>query len=241
MSIKALGGRNHVHDLKDDLESLIYVVLYAALLWLPVESPFNLRWWMTDFFSAPHPGGSGGGEDWKWLNALVRRYTSDLNSKESPHVVDWLTGAMELHYKNGSPNPLWDDGKALGKFWEGILAKDLPSNDRRVNPIFGTKIQPGGSLQATYTAATSAQDLYRYRNDPTQSVAPPPAKRSVAQSADDNFPRPAPPPSKRPRTGERPRARSLSTETHRDEDLMTGVGTATISLGAADTLSSEES
>jgi len=215
MSIKALGGRNHLHDLKDDLESFIYVVLYAALRWLPVESSFDLHWWMTDFFSAPLPGGSGGGEDRKFINASIRKYTSDLNSKESPHVVDWLTGAMELHYKNAIPNPLWDDGKALGKFWEGILARDLPSNDRRVNPIPGIKIQPGGSLQATYTAATSAQDLYWYRNDPAQSVAPPPAKRSGAYSADDNFPRPTSRPSKRPRTGKRPRARSLSAETQR--------------------------
>ena len=196
---------------------------------------------MTNFFSAPLPGGFGGGEDLKSRNALVRKYTSDLNSKESPHVVDWLTGAMELHYKNANPNPLWDDGKALGEFWGGILAKDLPSNDRRVNPILGMKTQQGGSLQATYTAATSAQDLYRYRNNPIQSVAPPPAKRSGVHSADDNFPRPSPRPSKRPRIGQRPRARSLSAETHRDEDLMTGVGPATISLGAAVALSSEGS
>ncbi|KAF9642368.1 hypothetical protein BDM02DRAFT_3072078, partial [Thelephora ganbajun] len=35
MSFKALKVQGHVHGLKDDLESFIYVVLYGALRWLP--------------------------------------------------------------------------------------------------------------------------------------------------------------------------------------------------------------
>ena len=46
----------HVHELKDDLESLLYVVLYCALLWLPVETSLDLDWWLTGFFSIPKRG-----------------------------------------------------------------------------------------------------------------------------------------------------------------------------------------
>ena len=51
MSIAAsYTNTNHVHSLKDDLESILYIVLYCALLWLPVTSSKTLDWWLTYFF-----------------------------------------------------------------------------------------------------------------------------------------------------------------------------------------------
>ena len=60
--------------LKEDFESFIYVVCRPR--WLPMESPSNLRWWMTEFFGAPRPDGSGGSKDQKSMDALIREYTS---------------------------------------------------------------------------------------------------------------------------------------------------------------------
>ena len=232
-------GNGHVHSLKDDLESFIYVILYAALRWLPVESSDTLHWWITSFFSAPRANGKGGGGDFKAMNAVFRRYTSDLCSTMSPCVVGWLRAAMDLHYKNGMPNPLWDDGEELKKMWEEVLAKDLPSNDRVENQIKGMKTRKDGTLHATYTSATSTQDLYRSRNEPTHPPPPTPPKRPLARGVDNDVLSPASQPSKRSRTGRRPQTWSTSVGSRRDEDLMTGVDSGTMSLGGTSALSSE--
>jgi len=231
MSFRALTGRRHVHSLRDDLESFLYVVLYAALRWLPVDSPQTLRWWMTDFFSAPHPSGDGGGANQKLANAINRRYTADLESTTSPHVVLWLNRATDLHYKEEVPNPLWNNGEELRKMWEEVLAQDLPSDDRIEKEIEGVKTRKDGPYHATFTSTTSTQDLYRSRNDPTRPP-PPPSKRPFTHSVDDSVPPPVPKPSKRSRIEMRARS-------HRDEDSMTRVDSAAMSLGGTSAPSSE--
>ena len=210
MSVNVLNGDGHVHSLNDDLESFIYVVLYAALRWLPVESPAaTLDWWISDFFSAPkNQRGSGGGADMKLADFVSRKYTKGLHSTESSHVVDWIKNAMDLHFgkvvQGMVVRALPDDGKALAAMWEGVLAKDLPSNDRRVNPIPDITIREGHSLHATFTVATSMQNLYRICNDPVQSQpppSPPPTKKHRTRS---------PQPSELSPKGKRARTRSMA-------------------------------
>ena len=200
MSIEALVVKNHKHGLKDDLESFIYVVLYAALRWLPVESLGRLDWWLTDFFGVPDPHGYGGGTSAKSLNALRRSYTSSLSSTESVRVVEWLNDAMNLHYKGQAANPLWDDGKALKEMWERCLAGNLPCNDRCVNPVDGMRFREGPPIRATHTVTTSSTKLYGSHVGLPGSNTPAPGKRPRA--VDDGGPDTAQQsrPGKRPRT-----------------------------------------
>jgi len=238
MSFGAMYGWER--SLKDDLESFIYVVLYAALRWLPVKSRPGLDWWMAEFFGAPGHDGTSGGADRKLANAIRRSSTSTLGITENSHVLDWLNAVMDLHYKDGQPNPLWNDGEALREMWERFLTKDLPTNDRRVNPVVGMKIRDAVSLQATYTVVTFSTDVYKSHDEPTQPPVPAPPKRPRARSEDDSVPYPITQPSKRSRT--EPQTQS-TLETDRTElqgygHLMTGVESVTIS-GATSTLSSE--
>jgi len=166
-----------MHNFKDDLESFIYVVLYAALRWLPVESSQSLGWWMSCFFGAPRVDRLGGGADHKVGNAISRRYTTKLESTTSPHAVRWLKAATDLHYKNEVPNPLWNDGKELRKMWEEVLAEDLPSNDRVVNEIQDMKTWDDGFLHASYAAVNPRRGI---RIDPATS--PPPFVGSMRSS-----------------------------------------------------------
>lgn len=151
----------HIRSMKDDLESLLYVVLYCALRWLPVDSSISLDWWLTQFFSIS----STGSATEKLLNATTRNYTEQLKSAtgQSQAVLDWLNAAMDLHYKpmksdTGelayAANPAWNNGEALKAMWEVILAKDLPDNDRQENPIPDIVLQETHSLHATYTINT---------------------------------------------------------------------------------------
>jgi hypothetical protein len=165
-----------MHSLKDDLESFIYIILFASLRWLPLESKQKLCWWLTTFFGAPSPDGTGGGADAKHLNALSRKYTSSLSGAGSPHILQWLNAAMDLHYKDGVPNPAWDDGKALADMWKDFLATELPLADRRVNWAYVLDFSQEGPLEATYTFNTSFAK--RQHDDSLQSPPSAPAKRS---------------------------------------------------------------
>jgi hypothetical protein len=148
MSFEAMDGVRHVYKLKDDLESFIYIVLYCAVRWLPVTSEHSLDVWLAGFFT----GGSmplSGGSLLKRLNAVAREFTKDLQSKTSTRILEWLREAMDLHYKNMVPNPLWDDGKALGAMWRRKLEGDIPDNDRRREALGENR---STLLRATFTA-----------------------------------------------------------------------------------------
>jgi hypothetical protein len=199
MSIALLNEPNHTHGLKDDLESLLYVVLYATLRWLPVETlgiP-DLHWWLANFFGAPDSAGLGGGGDAKAINAWRRKYTQPLRSVGGTQVVQWLNDAMNLHYKDGAPNPAWDDGEALKEMWEQVLEGDLPLKDRCVNDVDGVKISEEHSLHATHIMSTPSTVLDPQCLDelsrPSKSA---PIKRS--QDADNDTTPPSP---KRSRLG----------------------------------------
>ena len=177
MSINALVMGSHKHGLKDDLKSFIYMVLYAALRWLLVELSGRLDWWLTDFFGVPDPHGYGSGTSAKSLNALCHCYTSSLHSTESVQVIEWLSDAMNLHYKAQVANPLWDDGKALKEMWERCLAGNLPHNDWCVNPVDGMWFREGPPIHVTHTVTTSSTKLYGSHVGLPRSNTPAPAKR----------------------------------------------------------------
>ena len=166
---------SHVHNIKDDLESIIYIVLFCALLWLPVESPVrDLDWWLTEFFSTPI--GTNTGAPAKFLNAISRFYTKGLTSVKSQPVLDWLNVAMNLHYhlvgglETAEPNPAWDDGKDLEAMWKEMLGKALQDDDRCDNPIPSMALQEH-SLHATDTEATSLT-LFDSHNVPLPPPSP---------------------------------------------------------------------
>ena len=134
MSTAASSGNNYLHTLKDDLKSFIYIILYCAMWWLPVNSKTHIKWWLTDFFGASNKHGSSG-HDNKQHNTLTHQYTKELKNKENKEVLEWLHKAMDLHYKanpphTNIPNPEWDNGKALGTMWEEKLRTDLLQYNR---------------------------------------------------------------------------------------------------------------
>ena len=143
----------HIHKLKDDLESILYVVLYCALLWLPVTSSQDLDWWLTEFFSVDR--GRGRGASYKEVNAIVRDYTIHLETTRSQAVLDWLNAALDLHYLNHRPNPVWDDGKALEDMWKESLKGELPEDDRHENPVSDVTRREQYSLHLTITARSA--------------------------------------------------------------------------------------
>jgi len=154
----------HVYKLKDDLEAFIYIVLYSALRWLPVASDRPLEWWLDEFFTS---ASTSKNYVCKGLNAIDRRFTEGLKSKGNVDVLDWLREAMDLHYKDRFPNPLWDDGRAFGDMWRKKLEANKDRLERKTGTI-GVKFEEP-HLRATFTAGPPA----RHRKNGRRSARPP--------------------------------------------------------------------
>ena len=199
---------NHTYRLKDDLESILYIVLYCALKWLPVTSSLGLYWWLTQFFSV-EPGEVGGAPP-KIANASGRYYTKSLTTTRSQAVLDWLDAAMDLHYHAdkedslGGPNPTWNDGKALEQMWKKTLEGELPEDDSCTNPVPGMIRQEDRPLNATYTADTTSTVLFASRGAPlpppstidtmsmgpsecSDAMLPPPSPITTKRTASESF------------------------------------------------------
>lgn len=137
MSIKLLApnGQQQRPTVKDDMESLLYVILYCSLLWLPhnlskkelanaIFEMFDKRAWLVDDFY----GGEG-----KILNATDRQYTQSIMFQEP--FREWLQTVMDYHspatglYEGHWPNP-----DQLDSFWGDFLqTRTFQPNDRVVH------------------------------------------------------------------------------------------------------------
>lgn len=97
-------GSQPRHTFGDDMESMIYVVLYCAILWLPFKEPeaWDVRHVlnMFDFFTPWQDGVARGGV-LKTLNLRNRSYTGKLQWT-TPTIQKWLSEALRRRRPPGS-------------------------------------------------------------------------------------------------------------------------------------------
>lgn len=140
MSNRMLAGRAAMikHILQDDLESLLYVVLYCAFLYLPhnlskedLFQTIRLLFEDAEFENGRIAGGQG-----KLDNANSRTYTK--NVKFNAPLKEWLDTIMDFcdpprGRNKKTPDP-WRQLHLLDKFWGDFLqAHTLERNDRQVH------------------------------------------------------------------------------------------------------------
>ena len=202
---------NHVYGLKDDLESILYIVLYCTVQWLPVTSSHVVYWWLTEFFSVGP--GEVGGASLKATNATYRHYTKGLKTTRSQAVLDWLNATMDLHYHGDGgdnprrPNPAWNDGKALEQMWKKALEGVLPEDDRCVNPVPEMIRREDRPRDATYTVCTTSTILFASRDAP---LPPPSTINTMSTGPSKRWDLTLPPPS--PTTTKRTASESFGTD-----------------------------
>ncbi|KAH9931676.1 uncharacterized protein BXZ73DRAFT_47185, partial [Epithele typhae] len=123
-------GLGKPHRVQDDIESLFYVVLYCAFLWLPHgASKDALEVSLRRMFDDEGPSG-------KEENLIDRRYTNGFGW--SPPLREWVDTMS--HYMgpcppmaDGTSEDKWSDPEHLDVFWRELLDKYhgvLPSGDR---------------------------------------------------------------------------------------------------------------
>ncbi|KAH9846881.1 hypothetical protein C2E23DRAFT_743069 [Lenzites betulinus] len=142
MSAKVLWKPEQPHTLEDDMESLLYVVLYCALLYLPhnlddvsleavIERLFDESMDMDDGLR----GGAG-----KMANR-VGRVSTEWIKFTNPDLQKYLDDTMDLHGRVGFPSAesslIWRVTENLEKLWSDFFATHttLASGDRVENEL----------------------------------------------------------------------------------------------------------
>lgn len=144
MSHRFFANTPFSHAITDDMESMMYVVLYCGLRWLPhsVEEGEVETLWMNTFFAAAiiHLRGTVTGGDLKKANRVDREYTNTLGGQfECAAFWKWMTTVM--NYNSPLPSSsryeqlrkMWNGPGPLYKFWDRFLEKNkgtLPERDR---------------------------------------------------------------------------------------------------------------
>ncbi|OBZ71143.1 hypothetical protein A0H81_08675 [Grifola frondosa] len=137
MSTRILDASQRVqHSLQDDMESLLYVVLYCSLRWLSHNLPGEDLYSTMQLLFQHHGKVSGKdvGGGGKSSNMLYRTYTNDVRF-ENPLLHHWLNTVMDYHRlpdDRGGPDPSkWENPNYLNTFWKNFLQiSTLPTNDR---------------------------------------------------------------------------------------------------------------
>ncbi|KAI1781620.1 hypothetical protein LXA43DRAFT_861768, partial [Ganoderma leucocontextum] len=127
------------HTIQDDMESMLYVVLYCGVMYLPHKTESKrfreLLKGMFDFYALSE-GGIPHGGDGKVRNQLSRALTSFIKWKSLP-FKRWLDAIMGFHQLGTG----WDP-EAVGDWWDAFLnehGKTLPRADRQNNIVLTGK------------------------------------------------------------------------------------------------------
>ncbi|RPD54652.1 hypothetical protein L227DRAFT_343624 [Lentinus tigrinus ALCF2SS1-6] len=127
------------HTIRDDMESMIYVVLYCALLWTPHKlSPEELANTMMFFDAYDTLENVPTGGDPKSMNLRTRRHTDRLTDKWAvPQTGIWVNIMLDYVHPAAKITPPRRFNKSQPKYVEPWLSKflkkhgaALPRNDR---------------------------------------------------------------------------------------------------------------
>ncbi|KAH9889373.1 hypothetical protein C8Q73DRAFT_654021 [Cubamyces lactineus] len=128
------------HTFKDDMESLIYVILYCALLYLPHRFvALSLTTFYTRFFEEfNNVGVDGYGGVAKLANTVDRVWTRRVRFG-SPAFQEWLDTVLNYHSPpredHAKYDGMWEPDK-LDAFWADFLkTHELEQDDRIVHKI----------------------------------------------------------------------------------------------------------
>ncbi|KAL6302057.1 hypothetical protein BKA93DRAFT_794274 [Sparassis latifolia] len=138
------------HMFQDDMESMLWVVLYCCLLWLGHDKPpGTLVTILYHLFDDTwiNPVGIMNGGDGKLTNQYRQDYTGKIHFS-NPAFREWLDAVIKFNSSHVFQRPqdlesamVWENPEMFGKFWKDFLSTHELSNDDR----FPRKLYPRGT------------------------------------------------------------------------------------------------
>ncbi|KAL6305549.1 hypothetical protein BKA93DRAFT_749076 [Sparassis latifolia] len=142
MSQRILSHDNVAHTIQDDMESILWVVLYCSLRWLDHDLPLEkLAKKMVYIFDqcVVYDHGNFVGGDAKLRNQLDRGYTSNIHFS-NPAIQQWLDEVMKFnssaafpHLRDEACAEVWKDPTKFNAFWRDFLRDHAISDSDRVS------------------------------------------------------------------------------------------------------------
>ena len=202
MSSKLLTELDPTHTLQDDMESLVYVVLYTALHHLPHNlNPDQLAQFIKDFFDASYQWGSqllGGGA--KQANIADRHMTKRVKFEDA-NFQRWLDTVLDMHMsmdeavRDEEVTDMWTDTRHLDSFWRQFLVdvpldsanrvdnelpeRSIPSKVPTFTPVVSRHSAPKRAAEVSTTASNPrAQPIPSSKRRRVEPVAPLERRRS---------------------------------------------------------------
>ena len=140
MSIQALSGKhNFRHSIADEMESLLYVILYCCARWLRHNFIEDLGEQMANFFGIVQKiNGKDVGGQGKMAQLMQRRFT-DPFIFEDENVGRWINDMYDLLWPREWPNdqsvkPNWTV-EAVQQLWEKTLKNNLAEGGRQNHDV----------------------------------------------------------------------------------------------------------
>ncbi|OBZ71870.1 hypothetical protein A0H81_08087 [Grifola frondosa] len=149
------------HHIQDDMESLLYVVLYCSLRWLPhnkQESALvRLLHVLFDRYDEIDEKGNTRGGDAKLQNSTSRKFTKKVRFTSKP-LQKWFDKVMDLQHPTSMwlPEneyaPSWTDPRILADYWSRFLHTYTLDCHDRVSRILShaprdTQVSPHAATQ----------------------------------------------------------------------------------------------
>lgn len=165
MSYKVLAFKDHKHDLRDDMESLYYVVVYSGVRWLPHNEVANLGEAMnTYFFDFKQDGAETTGGAQKHLNIDNGIFTFKFVWTDQA-TQRWMEQAFMIQHYQKSGMKTWTPTRFM-EVWMIALNLNPSKSDRYEHVIrIGGKYFTSKILPATNSVNwNSASIMSRMKN-----------------------------------------------------------------------------
>lgn len=121
---------NHMHGLRDDMESLYYVVLYSGICWLPHNVVENLGMQIKNFFyDCQYDGTTTRGGYSKASDLDDGHFFKKFVWKDDKATQTWMKDAWAIQKLEKSRSGFWTPGNFM-KIWTKIQNFDPAKSNR---------------------------------------------------------------------------------------------------------------
>ncbi|KAH8115722.1 hypothetical protein DFH11DRAFT_1301369 [Phellopilus nigrolimitatus] len=153
------------HKIQDDMESMLYVVLYCCVRWLPHNEVENLGHKMYKFFDQYDREDGNiivGGTD-KFAQQHARTFTKRFKFEDDA-IGLWINIAFNYLAPSGIDYLKYKDKwtpESFNKLWLAVLQVSLPENDRTEHVVSDKHEGSSSKHNATQPSSTRFSEEYK--------------------------------------------------------------------------------